>query len=130
MQPQAASTSSMSSPASISVDDNFSSSQTSISFRSTDNKLTGGVDEVHSVLINEFLGNNRVNNMFDYTGTNFFIGDIGIMLSGNKDVLNSERADVGSFFFVFDSDLSFSIRTHPCQSFIFSHFICRLIKLK
>lgn len=117
------STTSVTTPATIGVNDDLSTSQTGITARSTDEERTRGVDVVDGVFI-EVLGvDDGLDDVFlDLLG-DFFKGDSGTVLGGDKDGVNSDGSDSLAFDLVFDGDLTLGIGSQPGQSAINSQVV-------
>lgn len=83
------STSTVTSPSSISINNYFSSGKTSISMRSSDNEFSRRIKEIYSFIINKFGRNNFFYNLFFQSFWDFFLRNSFSVLSGNKYGMNS-----------------------------------------
>jgi hypothetical protein len=117
------STTSVTTPATISVNDDLSTSQTGITARSTDNERTRGVDVIDGVFIEVLGGDNGLDDVFLKGRSDFFLGDFRAVLSGDQDGVNSNGDDALAFSLVFNGDLGLGIGSQPLQSAVNSQVV-------
>lgn len=117
------STTSVTTPATISINDDLSTSKTSITARSTNGERTGGVDVIDGVFI-EVLGvNDGLDDVFLEFGSDVLLRDFGGVLSGDQDGVDSDGSDGLAFDLVFDGDLTLGIGSQPGQSAVNSQVV-------
>src|SRR5207249_4173972 len=80
--------------AAVAVDDDLAASQTGVALRSANNKTARGVDEVNSLLIEHFGGQDFLDNFLDNEIANIAVLHVGAVLSGNDDVGDANRLAV------------------------------------
>jgi len=112
----------MTSPSTICINNNFSTCKSWISSGSSNNESTRWIYIENCFFINVFFGNNLSYNQFFDLLINLFISNIFCMLNTNQYGMNSNRSNVSSFFFIFNSNLSFMIRLNPVDNFFFITF--------
>jgi len=121
-------TTSMRAPSTVGIDNNLSSSETSVSSGSTEAELAGGVDD--NLGVNEhLLWNDLVDDLFDKLLTNLFIGDRWVMLGGNEDIVDSNwlHITIGQLL-VLNDNLRLAVRSQPRKISVLSldgHFLAK-----
>ena len=109
-------------PSSISIDNDFSSSQTGVSERSSLNELARWVDNNFGVL-EHVLWNHLFNDFLDKHLSNGLVSHIFVVLSRDKDIVHSGWLDVALFqFLVLNDDLRLAVGSEPWDAAIFSLF--------
>ena len=94
----------MGAPSTIGVDDDLSSSESSISFGTTNVEFTGGVDD--DLGAGEHLsGADLLDNLLSEGLGDLFVGDGGIVLGGDEDVVDGNGFDLNTFLFVLNDNL-------------------------
>ena len=81
----------MSSPATISVNDDLPASETSITMRSANDEATRWVKMEDCLLIKVLLGNDRLDDMLLQVSSNLIVGDCLIMLGRDEDGVDTDR---------------------------------------
>jgi len=106
-------TTSMRSPATVGVNNNFSASQTCISLRSSDVKLSRRVDYYDGVL--QHVGrNDLLDDLLSESLPDNIILNFGIVLSRDKDVVHSDWIELSVLqFFILTDDLRLAIGSQP-----------------
>ncbi len=98
----------MSTPSTIGVDDDFTSSDTCVSLRSTNDESAGGLDVVDSAFIKETLGDDCFDDFFHDLFSEVFGGDFLGVLSGDDDGVYSQGDEMArGILTIFNSNLSF-----------------------
>ena len=115
------STSSMSSPTTICISNNFSPCKSSVTGWSSNNKVTTWVQNVASFLEKIFF-----NGVLDYMLDKILLDGgricIFFMLAGDENSGHSNRHHIIILFFVLDGHLNLSIRSHPLNYFFLPTF--------
>lgn len=106
------STTSVRCPTTVGVDNNFSSSETGISSRTSNIEASRGVDDILGV-DQEFLRANLLNDLIDKSIADGLVVDIGAVLGGDKNVEYSDGLQSSVVKFVFQDNLRFAIRSQP-----------------
>ena len=91
-------------PASVCIDDNFTSCQSSISSWASFNERSRGVD--NNLGVSEHVGG--AHSLDDLLGEHILDGlivDIGVVLSRNQDVVDTNRDDLASVFLILNDNL-------------------------
>jgi len=113
----------MSTPSSIGIDNNLPASQTSISHGSTDNKRARGVDVVDGLVIEELSRDDLHDDFFLDPLDNFFVGKTGVVLGGDHNSVNLlGDTSTGIIVLVLNCDLSLGIRTKPLDDVLLTAF--------
>ena len=74
------SSSTVSAPTTVGVDDDFTTSDTCVALRSTDDESPGGLDMVDGALVKETLGDDCFDDLFHDLFTEVFSGDfLGVL---------------------------------------------------
>jgi len=113
------SASSVSAPATISVDDDFASSDTSVTLRATDNETTRGVDVVDGLVV-DHVGRDDLGDdlLLDGLG-DLLVGHIRIVLSGDNnsvDTTGDQVARARLVLLVLDGHLALHVGAEPLDS--------------
>ena len=111
----------MTSHSTVSIYDDFSSCETSITVRSADHETSCRVDEELGLVIDQLLWKDRVEYVLLDILVNLLLSHILVMLSRKDNSLKAERLSV---LIVLYRNLSLSIRTKILQSSVFS-YICK-----
>lgn len=104
--------SSVSSPSSVSITDNFSAGESSISVGSSDDEDVAGVKDVSGV-DEPFFGDGHFDHIIEEILSDLLVGHVGVVLARDQDGVDSFGLDVGAFAFVLDCDLDFGVGSHP-----------------
>ena len=104
------STAAMTSHTTISIYDNFTASQTSITMRATDYETASWVDEVFCIFINKFSRQRCIDNKAFQICFNLFLSYFRTMLRRNNDCINTFWFTIN----ILNSNLSFTIWTKVC----------------
>jgi len=100
------------SPASIGIDDDLSSSKSSIGSGSSHNKGTRGID--HKLgLSQHFSRANFPNNLLNQSVFDSLVINTGVMLGGDEDVIDRDWLHSASSLLVFDNHLRLAVRSKP-----------------
>mmetsp|Transcript_4219 Transcript_4219/g.3815 ORF Transcript_4219/g.3815 Transcript_4219/m.3815 type:complete len:207 (-) Transcript_4219:496-1116(-) len=100
------------SPATISINNNLTTSKTSITMRSTNSKRLAGVQVVYGLLIKVLLRDNRLYYILHQIRMDLLLTDFRAVLSRNKDGVDSNGDHLPtSAFSILYSYLSLSIRS-------------------
>lgn len=97
--------------AAVSINDNFTTSQTAVTHWATDNETTGRVDEEFGGRSQPFSGQNRLDDLFHYRFLQRFLVDLFRVLSGKHDSI-----DTNDFAVVILESHRFSRPAQPRQS--------------
>lgn len=90
--------------AAVGINDDFTTSQTAVTHRATDNETTGRVDEEFGGRSQPFSGQNRLDDLFHYRFLQRFLVDLFRVLSGKHDSINANDFAV----VILESHLAFS----------------------
>jgi hypothetical protein len=114
-------TTTVSTPTTVSVDNDLSASQTSISLRTTDNESTRRLNVVNTSVIEQVLGDDLLDNLLHDFGSQVFGRDLLGVLGGNDDSVDSD-GDNGTvtLLLVLDSDLGLGVGSEPSKRTISS----------
>src|SRR3989338_6882488 len=96
----------MSSIASVSIGNNFTSGNSGISYRAANDKLSGWIDKIFSLLVHPVMAD-RLNDFFNYVSPDGFQINVRMMLSRDNHSINTFRDSV----FVLHCYLRFTVRT-------------------
>jgi hypothetical protein len=115
------STTTVSTPTTVGVDNDLSTSQTSITLRSTNNESTRRLNVVNTLVVEQVLGDNLLDNLFHDFRSEVFGRDLLGVLGRNDNSVDSDGDDgTVSFLSVLDSDLGLGIGSEPSQRSISS----------
>ncbi|MPM40450.1 hypothetical protein SDC9_87094 [bioreactor metagenome] len=92
----------------ISINDDFSPSQTGIAFRSSNDKATSRIDEVFRISIQQGIVDDHMDDMLQNIFFQLFQRDILVMLCAQNDRVHTFRFAV---LIVFHGNLRFSVRS-------------------
>merc|ERR1719242_2553239 len=118
----------MSSPSSISINNDFPASQTSISIWSSNDEFSTGVDDNLSPFSDVFIRNHSFDDVFDELLSKevVLVGHLIVVLGGDENGVDP-LWDHGSVHVLVDNgDLRLSVRSHPRQNFVLSNISKRL----
>ena len=105
-------TTTVGSPASVSIDNNLATSETGVSGGTTDIKLARWVDHDDSVLAH-VLRDHFVDHLFNQGLSDDFVAHFGVVLRGDQDVVHSQRNKSSVFLTVLNNDLSLAVGAQP-----------------
>ena len=98
----------MSTPTTVGVDDDFTTSDTCVSLRSTNDESAGRLDVVDGALVEETLGDDWFDDVFHDLFTEVFGGDFLGVLGGDDDGVYSQGDEMArGVLTIFNSDLCF-----------------------
>jgi len=109
-------TTTVSTPATISINDDLTASHTSITLRTTDDETARGIDEVDGLVVDELTRDDLVDDLLTNDLAELLVGDRGIVLSGDNDSVDTPWDEVARalrVLLVLDGDLRLHIRTKP-----------------
>ncbi|KAJ6432160.1 hypothetical protein OIU84_019416 [Salix udensis] len=106
----------MSTPTTISVNNNLTASKTSITMRTTNDKTARWVEMEDSLLIQVLFWDHRLDDMLLEISRNLIICHGLVVLSGNENSVDTDRNHGSILVVVLDSNLGFSIRPQPPAS--------------
>ena len=106
-------TTTVSSPATISVNDDLPASETSITMRSANDEATRWVKMEDCLLIKVLLGNDRLDDMLLQVSSNLIVGDCLIMLGRDEDGVDTDRDPGTALIAVLNSHLGLPVRPEP-----------------
>lgn len=109
----------MSSPSSVGINDNLSASEASVSLGSSNNESSTRVENVPGV-DEPFLRDGNLDNFVKQIFSNFFVGNIGVMLAGDQHGVHTLGLHGDSLMCVLNSDLNLGVRSHPGNYFLFA----------
>src|SRR6266446_1493231 len=95
--------------AAVSIDDNLSSCQTTVAFRTTDDETAGWIDQETSVAIEHLRRDDLLDDALDDDFGNFLVLHIVGMLVGDDDGVDAHRLVA----IVLDGDLCLAVRAQP-----------------
>ncbi|KAH3660058.1 hypothetical protein OGAPHI_007263 [Ogataea philodendri] len=110
------STTTVSSPSTIGVDNDLSSGQTSVSVRTTDDESTRWLDVVDGLIVQQVGWNHLLHNVFLDFGSKVSSRDLVSMLGRNDNSVDSQRHNSTAIVLVLDGDLGLSVRSEPWKS--------------
>mmetsp|Transcript_17676 Transcript_17676/g.38620 ORF Transcript_17676/g.38620 Transcript_17676/m.38620 type:complete len:388 (-) Transcript_17676:221-1384(-) len=104
----------VSSPASVGVDNDFSTGQAGVSVGSSNDESSRGVEVVDRVFVEVFFGNDRLHDVLHEVAGNLFLGHVLRVLTGNDDRVHP-LGDRDALFvvFVLASDLCLGVWSDP-----------------
>lgn len=107
----------MSSPASVSISDDFPSSEAGVSSGSTNDELVAWVEDIPGV--DEPLFRDSVlDDVIDEILSELIVSDVWVVLCADEDGVDSYWSNDVALFFVLDCNLHLGIRTHPGHDFL------------
>ena len=112
--------SSMSTPSSVCINDDFTSSQTGISVWSTNNKATRGVQVVNGLVVKVLFWDNRLDDVLHQVSLDLLLGDILRVLGGDDNGVHALGHWDSINEVVLAGDLGLSIRSHPVTGSVLS----------
>mmetsp|Transcript_11622 Transcript_11622/g.43658 ORF Transcript_11622/g.43658 Transcript_11622/m.43658 type:complete len:390 (+) Transcript_11622:242-1411(+) len=110
------SSTSVSSPSTVCINNNFTSGQTSISVWSSDYESARWVQVIDCVLVNHIRWNNWADNVLFEESANLVVGDVLIVLSGDQNSVYAFWSQFVSNLLVLKGNLGLSIRTELSAS--------------
>lgn len=110
----------MSSPTSISIDDDLSSCQTGISHGTSDDESARGIQVVDCLVVEVLGGDGHLDDLLEKFLSDHVVGDLLGVLGGDDDGVNSDGCEETSFLLVFNSDLGLGVGSEPWESAIVS----------
>ena len=102
----------MSSPSSVSINDDLAASESGVSLRASDDEGTAGIKDVTSI-DEPFFRDGFLDDFVDEVLSDFLVGDIRVVLGGDEDGVDASRNTFNANVFVLDSDLDFSVGSDP-----------------
>merc|ERR1719189_744201 len=113
----------MGSPSSISIDNDLSSRESSISVGSANDEFSGGVDDDLGLFAKIFLGNNFLDNIFNELLSKEFVlgGHLIIVLGGNGDGMDPLGNHGAVDILVDNGNLRLSVRSDPVEDAVLSN---------
>merc|ERR1711953_200769 len=113
----------MGSPSSISIDNDLSSRESSISVGSANDEFSGGVDDDLGLFAKIFLGNNFLDNIFNELLSKEFVlgGHLIIVLGGNEDGMDPLGNHGAVDILVDNGNLRLSVRSNPVEDAVLSN---------
>ena len=93
----------------VAIDDNFSTGQTGIALRSADYETSGRVDQKLGFLVEQFTGQNFLDDFLDAEISDLFVLHVRRVLRGDDDVRDANRFAI----FVLNRNLALGIGTQP-----------------
>lgn len=79
------------------------------------------IDDV-SCIDKPFLWNSYLDNLIDHILCDLLVVNVRIMLAGDEHCMNSQWLNEPVFMLILNSDLNFSIRSHPRHDLLFTAF--------
>ena len=119
----------MGSPSTIGVDNNFAASETSIGSWATYVELARGVDNNLGVL-EHVLGDDSLDDLLGESLFDDFIGHRWVVLSRDKNIVHSEGHKLAAIVAVLNDDLGLAVRAEPWDSTVLSsngHLLTELV---
>lgn len=106
-------TTTVTTPTTIGVNDDFTSSETSITMRSSDSERTRRIQVVNGVCVQQVSGDDYLNDVLLEFLSDVFVGNSGSVLLRNEDSVDTERSNELTFLLVFNGHLHLSVGSHP-----------------
>ena len=103
--------------AAIGVHDDLASGQTAVTMRAAYNKASGGVYKVLGLVIQQFIGNDGLDHIFQNVGTDLLGADIRRVLVGDDDGVDA----AGLVVHIFHSHLGLAVGTQIGESAVLAH---------
>jgi hypothetical protein len=104
------------SPTTVSVNNDLSAGQTSVTLRSTDNESAGRLDVKDGLVVQHVAGDDLLDDLLDKLGSKVLGRDLLGVLGGDDDSVNTQ-GDNGSvgLLLVLDSDLGLRVGAEPAE---------------
>ena len=100
--------STMGTPTTVGIDDDFTTCDTSVTLRSTNDESTGRLNVINGTFVKEILWNDFTDNFLHYFLSESLCGDIFGMLSRDYNRVNSKRNKMSRrILTIFNGDLGF-----------------------
>ena len=115
------SSSSVGSPASVSVNNDLAAGESSVAVRTTDNESTRGVQVVDGLLVEVLGRHHRLDHVLHEPLLDILLSDLLVVLGGDDDGVDTEGHWATVHHLVFTSDLSLPVGTHPGASAVLAH---------
>lgn len=122
-------TSSVGSPASVGIDDNLSSGQTSISLWSSDDESARWVQVVDGLVVQVLGWDGDLDDLLQQFLSDGLVVNILRVLGGDNNGVDTEWGEEASFLLVLNGDLGLSIGSQPWESSVVSDFSQNLAEL-
>lgn len=122
-------TSSVGSPTTISINNDLTASQASVTLGTTDHEATRGVQVVDGFRVQQVFRDDLLDDNFQQVLADFFVGGLLKMLSGDDNSVHADGGDGTLVVLVLNGDLSLDVRESPPQSAVVSAFRQALAQL-
>lgn len=106
-------TTTVSAPATISINDDLTASDTSITLRTANDEASRRVKVIDGLVIKEVCGDHSLDNLLEETSTDLLVGDVLSVLGRDNDGVDADRNHGTSFALVLDGDLGLGIGAQP-----------------
>mmetsp|Transcript_19153 Transcript_19153/g.26954 ORF Transcript_19153/g.26954 Transcript_19153/m.26954 type:complete len:220 (+) Transcript_19153:509-1168(+) len=117
-------------PSTVSVNNNFTASKTSITVRPSDDEASGRVEDDLGLRVHELVWHNLINDLSLEVLFDILVANGLVVLGRDKDSMDSLRNHFSLLALnILNDDLSLSIRTHPLEDALLSHIGKALSKL-
>ena len=107
------STTTVGTPTTVGVDNDLTTSQTSVTLGTTDDEAARGLHVVDSAVIQKVSGDNLANDLLLEDSTELLSGDIVSVLSGDDDGVDTQGLDGTTIVGVLNGDLSLGVGQQP-----------------
>ena len=104
--------------AAVGVDDNLAPGEAAVAVRSADHEASGRVDVVLDLALDEVRREDWLDDLVDHEVLNFGVGDFFIVLRGDDDGVDTNRA----IFVILDCDLALAVGTKPVDFLLLAGF--------
>ena len=100
-------------PATISINDDLSAGQTSITVGATDHEATGGVQVVHGLLVQVLSRDHGLDDVLHKLGLDLLLSDVLTVLGGDDDSVNADGDGAATLHSVLAGHLGLAVGSHP-----------------
>lgn len=107
-------------PTTVGVDDDLSTGQTGVTLGTTDDESARGLDVVDGLVVQQFRGDNLLDDVLLDFLSEVFSGDLVGVLGRDDDGVDSEGLDGTAVLLVFDGDLGLGVGSQPGQGAVSS----------
>lgn len=114
-------TASVGAPTSVGVDDDLSAGEAGVTVGSADDEAAGGVDVVDGLLIEVLGGDDGLDDVLHDVLVNLLVGDVGLVLGGDDDGVDTDGDHAAVLLLVLDGDLGLTIGAQPLEGSILAN---------
>lgn len=123
------STTTVSTPATVGVDDDLTAGQTGVTLGTANDEAARGLQVVDGAVIEELVGDNLLDDLLLEGSTDLLRGDVVSVLGGDDNSVHTQGLDSTVVVGVLDSDLGLGVRENPGDGAVKTGFLHGVVEL-